>query len=190
MLVASAFIFSPSTFTFEILMVLDLSFIFPSVSPRLTAIIPPTKAFCLDFDVMVPLNMLSFTVTVHPPITSAARPPILCSSLSLSSESDELLPQVQFVTSSVVPWHRPTKPLCHILNFGAFVSSVTDIAVRTVTFSSMVVPLASPRTDDTNAGHLSSVVWLTFFDILQLIFPSIITSLTVTFSENGIIAKL
>ena len=57
------------------LIVLGLELLFES-SPRLTAIRPPTLALAVDLDLIEPLKVQSFTVTVHPPITSAAKPPI------------------------------------------------------------------------------------------------------------------
>ena len=65
------------------------------VSPRLTAISPPTRALDGAFDVIVPLKIQSFTVTA-PPITSAARPPILALSVLRSSVRLALVSQVQF----------------------------------------------------------------------------------------------
>ena len=174
--------------------VLMVELLFES-SPRLTAIRPPTLALTADLDVIEPLKVQSFTVTVHPPITSAAKPPILWLSVLRSSSRLALYPHLQLVKLSVLPSHRARKPPCHARSFFVTVvsvaSSVTDTIVFTVTLLNAVLPLARPIADATNAGYLMFVFsWFTVFGILQLTFPTIVRLEIVTSPANGISARL
>ena len=147
---------SPFTDNLETAIVLGFAVLFKS-SPRLTAIRPPILALDCDADVMEPLKVVLRTVTVQPPITSAARPPILWLSVSRSSSRLAVFPHVQSVKINVLPSHRARNPPCQARSFFASVaSSVTELLVFTVTWLNSVFPLARPIAPATNAGYLMS----------------------------------